>query len=190
MATPQKIKVQDASELDKKIPRQLIVKFGDAYYITKAGLEWKAMQLYGGGAYSLLTEIVERNEKYVLAKATFQSKEGATFSNYGEASFANVTNPKMHAYLLHLAVTRAECRVLRMATACGYVSKEEMTGSSFNESLNLPEPKTEEKVKGTLPTSTSPSIDIAKKRAELQTSAGRVPSVSKKPSAGTVPTAK
>ena len=37
-----------------------------------------------------------------------------------------VNNTMMHKYLLHLALTRAECRVLRMATASAYVSAEEM----------------------------------------------------------------
>lgn len=158
------IKVQDASLLDKKIPRNLIVKFGENFYILKAGLEWKAMQLYGGGGYSLETEIIEKNEKYVLAKATFTSKDGAKYSNYGEASYLNVTNPKMHGYLLHLAVTRAECRALRMATACGYVSREEMVGGSFNESLNLPEPKTVATTKGVV----NSSVDISKMREGLK----------------------
>lgn len=158
------IVIKDANELDKKIPRNLIIKFGDNYYIVKAGLEWKAMQLYGGGGYSLETEIIEKNDKYALAKATFTSKDGSIkYSNYGEASTLNVTNPKMHGYLLHLAITRAECRTLRMATACGYVSREEMIGSSFNESLNLPEPKVEERTIGT-----KSVINIAKTRESLK----------------------
>ena len=75
------IKVQDANLLDKKVPTNLIVKFGESFYILKAGLEWKAMQLYGGGGYSLETEIIEKTEKYVLAKAVFTSKDGAKYSN-------------------------------------------------------------------------------------------------------------
>ena len=159
-----KLSVVDTSQLDKKIPRNLIVKFGENYHILKAGLEWKAMQLFGGGGYSLETEIVEKAENYVLAKAIFTSKDGAKYSNFGEASFKNVTNPKMHGYLLHLAVTRAECRALRMATACGYVSREEMIGSSFNESLDLPKPETVEKTVGVVKS----SIDIAKMRKEIK----------------------
>jgi len=161
-----KIVVEDANALDKKVPRNLIIKFGENYFILKAGLEWKAMQLYGGGGYSLETEIVEKKDDYVLAKAVFTTKDGAVkYSNFGEASFKNVTNPKMHGYLLHLAVTRAECRTLRMATACGYVSREEMVGGSFNESLNLPEPKVEEKTKGVV---TSEPLKIASMREELK----------------------
>ena len=158
-----KIEVKDANLLDKKVPRNLIIKFGENYFILKAGLEWKAMQLYGGGGYSLETEIVERKDGYVLAKATFTSKDGAKYSNFGEASFKNVINPKMHGYLLHLAVTRAECRALRMATACGYVSREEMVGGSFNESLELPKPEVVEKTTGI-----KPSIDITKMREGLK----------------------
>jgi hypothetical protein len=163
MNTQSKLEVKDAYLLDKKVPRNLIIKFGNNYFILKAGLEWKAMQLYGGGGYSLETEVVEKLENYVLAKATFTTKNGIKFSNYGEASFKNVINPKMQGYLLHLAVTRAECRVLRMATACGYVSREEMVGGSFNESLELPKPEVVEKVKGTVP-----SINIIKAREDLK----------------------
>lgn len=158
-----KIEVKDANALDKKIPRNLIIKFGDNYFILKAGLEWKAMQLYGGGGYSLETEIVERKDGYVLAKAVFTSKNGAKFSNFGEASLKNVINPKMQGYLLHLAVTRAECRALRMATACGYVSQEEMVGGSFNESIALPKPEVVEKTTGV-----KSSIDITKLRKEIK----------------------
>lgn len=117
---------EDANKLDKKIPPSLLMKYQDKYYILKAGLEWKANYLFKGGTYGVTTEIVEKTPDYVLAKATFKTTEGVEFSNYGEASKLNVTNPAMHKYLLHLAVTRAECRVLRMATACGYTSVEEM----------------------------------------------------------------
>lgn len=116
----------DANKLDKKIPANLLMKYQGNWYILKAGLEWKANYLFGGGNYGVTTEIVEKTPDCVIAKATFTTKSGLQFSNYGEASKLNVTNPQMHKYLLHLAITRAECRVLRMATACGYTSVEEM----------------------------------------------------------------
>ena len=119
-------KFADAHTLDKKIPRDLLMKYQGKWYILKAGLEWKANLLFKGGTWGVTTEIIERKPDYVLAKAVFKTKDGIEFSNYGEASKANVTNPQMHRYMLHLAVTRAECRVLRMATACGYTSVEEM----------------------------------------------------------------
>lgn len=119
-------KFADANQLDKKIPKNLLMMYQKNWYILKAGLEWKANYLFGGGTYGVITEIVEKSPDYVLAKATLKTRDGIEFSNYGEASKANVTNPLMHKYLLHLAVTRAECRVLRMATACGYTSVDEM----------------------------------------------------------------
>lgn len=135
-----KIKVVDANELDKKVPRNLIIKYGDNHYILKAGLEWKAMLLYGGGNYSLVTEIIDRQPDNVLAKATFSTfdKNGnpVFYTNFGEASKQNVA-PHMLKYLLHLALTRAECRVLRMATACGYASYEEMDTSKGKEAPQL-----------------------------------------------------
>lgn len=121
-----KLKVDDAHESDRKIPRDLIIMYQGKPYATKAALEYKAMYLYGGGQFGVTTEIVDRQKDYVLAKATFKTTSGVEYSNFGEASLANVTNPQMHKYLLHLAVTRAECRVLRMATACAYASYDEM----------------------------------------------------------------
>lgn len=137
---------EDANKLDKKIPSNLLMKYQGNWYILKAGLEWKANYLYGGGNYGVTTEIVEKTPDMVLAKATFTTKNGLQFSNYGEASKANVTNSQMHKYLLHLAVTRAECRVLRMATACGYTSIEEMDMGSeerIKEQVDDGEPATD-----------------------------------------------
>lgn len=121
-----KIEVKDAHETDKKIPKDLIIMYQGKPYATKAALEWKAMYLYGGGTFGVTTAIVERQKDYVLASATFKTKDGIEYSNFGEASTLNVTNPMMLKHLLHLAVTRAECRVLRMVTACAYASVEEM----------------------------------------------------------------
>lgn len=134
----QKLTVVDAHQLDDKVPRKLIMKFGDTFYILKAGLEWKASKLYGGGNFSIDIELVERKPDCCLAKATFSTRDGIKFVNFGEASKINVTNSKMHSQLLHLAITRAECRVLRMATASGYMSYEEMqytNGETQNKTL-------------------------------------------------------
>ena len=128
---------KDAAEMDKKIPQALLMQYQGKYYILKAGLEWKANYLFGGGAYGVTTDIVEKTPDMVLAKATLTTRDGMVFSNYGEASKANVTNPAMHKYLLHMAVTRAECRVLRMATACGYTSYDEMDIGAKNEPVAL-----------------------------------------------------
>lgn len=128
-----KLEVKDAAELDKRVPRNLIIMFQGKPYIEKAGLEWKANLLFGGGNYGVTTEIVEKSPDMVLAKATFTTSKGICFSNYGEASKANVSNPAMQKYLIHLAITRAECRVLRMATACGYTSVDEMDRSAAQE---------------------------------------------------------
>lgn len=142
-------KFSDANQLDKRIPPSLLMKYQGKTYILKAGLEWKASHLFGGGNYGITTNIItrefEKNDKgqagrmnYVLAKAVFRTKDGMEFSNFGEASFDNVPNTNMRKYLLHLAVTRAECRVLRMATACGYMSSDEM-GISENEESDAKE---------------------------------------------------
>ena len=131
-------KFADANVLDKKIPQDLLMKYQNKWYILKAGLEWKANYLFGGNNYGVTTEIVERSPDYVLAKATLKTKDGIEFSNFGEASKANVTNLQMHKYMLHLAVTRAECRVLRMATACGYTSIEEMDQGGEVEEKQIP----------------------------------------------------
>lgn len=124
-----KIDVKDTHEMDKRVPRELVIMYQEKAYITKAGLEWKATMLFGGGSYGVETEIIERTPEYVLAKAVFTTKDGVKFSNFGEASKQNV-NTRMQNQLLHLAITRAENRVLRMVTACGYVSTDEMDFSA------------------------------------------------------------
>lgn len=145
-------KFQDLAEMDKKIPRDLIMSYQGKPYILKAGLEWKANYLFGGGNYGVSTDIVEKTTDTVLAKATLKTRDGVEFSNYGEASKANVSNPAMQKYMLHLAITRAECRVLRMATACGYTSWDEMDmeGERTKQTPVLPtgtEPATPEQIK-------------------------------------------
>jgi|GEM_PF-4168536 len=118
-------KFTDLAELDARIPKNLMMTYQGKPYILKSGLEWKAVQVFGIGGYSIDMEIVERDDNRIVVKATFSTQEGATFVNFGECNKQN-TPPIMAKYALHLAVTRAECRVLRMATACGYVAYEEM----------------------------------------------------------------
>lgn len=122
------VQTQDPSKLDKKIPRDLIIQYQGTHYILKAGLEWKANELFGGAGYSIhMQEILMDHEKnHYIFKATLVVLEnGVRYENYGEAKIANA-NSMMKNQLLHLAVTRAECRVLRMATACGYASYDEV----------------------------------------------------------------
>ena len=119
------------SASDKKIPRSLIMDLQGKPYILKSGLEWKANNLFGGAGYSLEMTIVpslsdlESGTKYVFKAKLTVLENDATYTNYGEASVNN-TKSNMKGQLIHLAATRAECRVLRMATACGYASYEEV----------------------------------------------------------------
>ena len=130
-----KLIVKDAALDDERIPRNLLMKYGDDYYVLKAGLEWKANQLVGGAGYSLILEpvtlykVVEQGieppDRHTFKATLTVIANGAKFVNFGEASKEN-SNSNMHNNLFHLAATRAECRVLRMATACGYASYEEV----------------------------------------------------------------
>lgn len=164
--TPTKLRVTDASLSDEKIPRNLIIMYGDSPYITKPGLEWKANKLFGPAGYSIKTEIMENERgKYVLVKATLTVlANGAVFENFGEASLENV-NSMMIKQMLHLAVTRAECRVLRMATACGYASYDEVLTQKKGDLIlgDLPAPKKE----NITPTETD-SIDLGTIRREIE----------------------
>lgn len=128
MSTTTTDKFQDLATLDSKIPPNFMMNYQGKPYILKAGLEWKAAQVFGVGDYSLETEVIERSKEdmRIVVKATLTTPSGAKYSNYGEVNNKNI-NSMMAPHALHLAVTRAECRVLRMATACGYVSAEEMT---------------------------------------------------------------
>jgi hypothetical protein len=118
-------KFTDLAELDARIPPNMMMKYQGKDYILKAGLEYKASQVFGPGKYSIHMEIVDRTDDRIVVKATMIIVDGGTFENFGECNKLN-TPPNMAKYALHLATTRAECRVLRMATACGYVAFEEM----------------------------------------------------------------
>lgn len=133
--TPRKLEVKDANLSDDKIPRSLIVMYNNTPFILKAGLEYKANQLFGGAGFSIQIHLMEKDREkgYYLVKAVLTVlRNGAVYENYGEASKDNV-NLMMQKNLLHLAITRAECRVLRMATACGY--------ASYDEVMTLPQEK-------------------------------------------------
>lgn len=117
----------DLAEMDTKVPGQFIISYKGKPYIVKAGLEWKAAQVFGIGGYSLTTNVEFRDNDRITVKAEMNINDGGQFSNYGEVNRQNTT-PEMYKNALHLAATRAECRVLRMATACGYVAYEEMEG--------------------------------------------------------------
>lgn len=124
---PKKMAVIDPNELDQRIPKNLMILMDNKPFVLKAGLEWKANNLFGLGKWSLKTEIVEydRKENYALVKATVIFGD-QIYENFGEASKENVANPRMHKYMLHMAVTRAEARALRVATACGFTAVEEL----------------------------------------------------------------
>jgi hypothetical protein len=122
------VKKNDPAESDKRIPRNLIMTLGEEYYILKAGLEWKANDLFGGAGYSLMIEPVTMDyekQRFVFKATLVVLENNAVYINFGEATAKNVKS-LMSSQLLHLAVTRAECRVLRMATACGYASYDEV----------------------------------------------------------------
>ena len=121
-------KFQDLAELDARIPPNMMMKYQGKDYVLKAGLEFKASQVFGIGKYGIDMEIVEKSVDKIIIKAILTTPSGMKFVNFGECNKLN-TPPTMAKYALHLAATRAECRVLRSATACGYVAWEEMETS-------------------------------------------------------------
>ena len=127
ITTKKSFSVVDAHDLDQRIPKNLMITMEGKPFVLKAGLEWKANQLFGVGNWSLTTEIVNYDyaKKYALVKAAVKFN-GQVFENFGEANTENVPNARMHKYILHMAVTRAEARALRVATACGFTAVEEM----------------------------------------------------------------
>lgn len=147
---PKKIQVKDIHLDDEKIPRNLILMYDKTPYIQKAGLEWKANKLFGVNGYSVETEIItmdfEKNN-FVVKGIFTDLTNGSKRTNFGHAYPGNA-NSMMQKNLLHLASTRAECRVLRMATACGYASVDEVLTINGDKKVGeLPkgdEPATEE----------------------------------------------
>lgn len=129
-------KFKDLAELDARIPPNFMMKYQGKDYILKAGLEYKATQVFGVGKYGIEMDIVERDDNRIVVKATLTTPLGMKFVNFGECNKLN-TPPTMSKYALHLAATRAECRVLRSATACGYVAYEEMDTPEVKEITSM-----------------------------------------------------
>lgn len=139
--------VLDAHKLDQRIPPGFIVMMKDEKsgretpFVTKGGLLWKAEQMFGRGGYAVKAVPVG-DEEYLRLRAREAVPEGQPcqifrgevwvagfpepFVDYGIAWKQNVLNSRLHNQLLHLAATRATNRALRMATACGLASYEEM----------------------------------------------------------------
>lgn len=164
---PKRLQVKDASELsDEKIPRNLILMYGDQPYVMKAGLEWKATKVFGLGGYTLVLNpyhVDYKEKQFVFEARLTVVKTGAAYVNYGEANPQNA-NSQMQKQLFHLAATRAECRVLRMATACGYASYDEVATQPGVSKLGLEPPLKKERT--TAPT--QDLLDPAKVREEIK----------------------
>lgn len=170
--TAQNNKFQDLAELDAKIPKNMMMTYQGKPYVLKSGLEFKASQVFGIGKYSLTTEIVERTEERIVVKASLLTPSREIFINYGEVNKFN-TNKLMFNNALHLAVTRAECRVLRMATACGYVSFEEIEGQDsvkeipVSETDNKPATDAQKQTIETLKGEVKKDMNQAEAKAEI-----------------------
>jgi len=113
------------------IPSDLVVMMGDRPYIEKAGLLLIAHRRKKNYIEYIQTEPIknsyETNNEYALFKARIKI-EGIKepYISYGSASKKSVKMSTLHGHLDHIAETRAINRCLRLITANGYYTPEEM----------------------------------------------------------------
>jgi hypothetical protein len=117
------------------LPEQFVMKMGpkgqEKPYVLKAGLLFLAKKL---GVREIKVKPVHWSFQkakddplagVAVAEATVILSDGTVFSDFGVASTEN-TNKMIHTNLDHMASTRASNRALRLATACGMCSVEEL----------------------------------------------------------------
>jgi hypothetical protein len=117
------------------LPEQFVMKMGpkgqEKPYILKAGLLFLAKK---NGVKEIKVKPVHWSFQQgkddplagvAVAEATVVLGDGTVYSDFGVASKDN-TNKMIHANLDHMASTRASNRALRLATACGMCSVEEL----------------------------------------------------------------
>lgn len=113
------------------LPKEAVIDMGGKPYITKAGLSFVGMK---AGVRSVKVQPIRWSfEKYpdgqqvAIASATVTMDDGREYQDYGIAHTGNTTAMIVKGGNLdHMASTRASNRALRLATACGYCSIEEL----------------------------------------------------------------
>jgi hypothetical protein len=114
------------------IPQQFVMEMQGKPYVMKAGLLFMAKKMGVKGIqveavhYSFQKASDDPLSGVAVCKATVTLQDGSVYSDIGIASKEN-TNSKIAAGNLdHMASTRASNRALRLATACGMCSIEEL----------------------------------------------------------------
>lgn len=113
------------------LPKEAVIDMGGKPYITKAGLSFVGMKL---GVKTVRVEPVRWSfekqpdgQQIAIARATVTMDDGREYVDYGIAHKDNCTSMiSQGGNLDHMASTRASNRALRLATACGYCSVEEL----------------------------------------------------------------
>jgi len=127
------------------IPSHFVVWFVDKKsgrkqpYVTKAGLLYKMEKIYGIGNFAIEVRhhaySFENDNQlaHVTAQVLVWSGDKSRFFKAESVTTKDNCNPKLHSNLDQLAETRAVCRALRWATACGLTAIEERMGEVENE---------------------------------------------------------
>jgi hypothetical protein len=112
------------------LPETLVMKMGDKPYVTKAGLNFVGKKLGITVKVEPVRYSFEKHQdgmKIAIFKGIATTEDGREYVDYGIASTENTTQMIVKGGNLdHMASTRASSRALRLATACGYCSVEEL----------------------------------------------------------------
>ncbi len=112
------------------LPETMVMKMGDKPYVTKAGLNFVAKKLGITVKVEPVRYSFEKRpdgQKIAIFKGIATTADGREYVDYGIASMENTTSMIVKGGNLdHMASTRASNRALRLATACGYCSVEEL----------------------------------------------------------------
>jgi len=139
---PRKEDVAKAEGFPPEKLEEFVVFVGDQPYITGAGLQWKMLKQYGPGKFAVQTLVPSLDEYNLLRRMMGLPEEeplvvmrgevwvigfDRPFVDYGTASKNNLKGfVKFSDYPLEMACRRASNRAMRLATATGMCSVDEI----------------------------------------------------------------
>lgn len=152
--------------MSKKYQTDKVVKLQGKEYILFEGLleiahaEWDL----AGIETNMVQFPSEANEREAIVHAVVRTKDGMTFSGYGDASVKNV-GKMIVPHIIRMAETRAIGRALRFLTGFGTVF-EELGEVDFSKESKPEQPKKEEKKESTIVLASKAQLNKIEKDAK------------------------
>lgn len=133
------IKSYEGENQNELLLKQFYMQTPDGQiFIKKAGVLFKMNQIFGIGKYSAYIEFLTTDELKMI-KEMAGIKEGTAFAAFkgvvkiGEQVYTDIGTASQiecrNGKYIEMASTRALLRAMKLATACGFTSAEEMDGN-------------------------------------------------------------